>query len=252
MRGVNLDLVYGLPYQSAESFADTLDRTFALRPARVAVYAYAHLPKLRRHQARIDAAALPAPSERLLLAEAARIRFLEAGYEAIGMDHFALPDDELTIAQREGRLSRDFMGYTTRDTELVGLGMSAISELDAAYVQQWSNLGHWWKAVEAGAPVVERGWALSDDDRVRREIIRQVMCNFALSFSEVEARVGQPFAEAFRQELATLRKLEDEGWVTLAEAGLTVTHAGRLRVRNIAAVFDQYLASGRATYSQAV
>jgi len=237
MDGLNIDLIYGLPHQTPKRFARTLDEVVAIRPDRIAVYSYAHVPWMRPHQARIDASALPDPHARMALYLDALERLSEAGYIAIGMDHFALREDALAVAQRAGRLHRNFMGYTTvAGTDLIGLGVSAISELGDLYAQQQTHLGRWYRAVEKGAlPVTMRGIRLTDEDRQRREVIRRLMCEFSLPMS---------LAGRFPAALKALGLLEEEGLVTIGSEALTVTPIGRLLVRNVAMAFDGYLGEG--------
>ncbi len=259
MRSANLDLIYGLPHQDEASFADTIRRTLEMRPDRLAIFGYAHVPWLKPHQKRIPADALPTPLQRVGLFLLAHRMLTEAGYEAIGMDHFALPDDELAVARRAGALHRNFMGYTTRpDLDMVGLGMSAISEFEDAYVQQKARLSRWWKAVETGASPVEKGIALTREDRLRRDVINRIMCNLVLPWKPVAERWDIDPAEHFADELARLAELERDGLVTLDADALRVTEFGRLLVRNVAMIFDTWLGrrDGRGSagprYSQTV
>lgn len=242
MTSLNLDLMYGLPKQGLASFEDTLRKTLEMRPDRLAVFGYAHVPWLKNHQKKIVQSDLPTPVERMELFLLAHRLLTEVGYQAIGMDHFALESDDLAVAQREERLHRNFMGYTTRpDLEMIGLGMSAISELDGVYVQEHSHLADWWRAVEQGAPMLEKGCALSDEDRLRRDVIFALMCNLVVVKSAVEAKHGLAFDEHFADELARLAPLADEGLVELGADRVQVTPLGRLLVRNVAMVFDPYL-----------
>lgn len=239
VRELNLDLMLGLPRQDIASLTDTVERALALEPGRLAAFSYAHVPRLKPHQRRLEAYGLPGPAERAALALALHGLLSEAGYQSIGFDHFARRDDELAVAARERRLHRNFMGYTTRpDLALIGLGVSAISELEGCYAQQIGNLGPWWKSVEAGEPVIERGCLLSRDDRMIREIIMGLMCNLELQFSAIEGRYDIDMRARFAAELAALAALEEEGLVVLGPDGVTVTELGRLLVRNVAMVFD--------------
>ena len=254
MQGLNVDLMYGLPYQNMHTFSATLDRTLALRPDRLAVFGYAHVPWLKPHQRQLPEAALPGPVERTALFLHARDRLTEAGYQAIGMDHFALPGDELSVAQWEGRLHRNFMGYTTRpELELIGLGPSAISELRGGYVQDLPKLGPWWRAVETGGPLVERGCTLTEEDRLRRTVINELMCNFSVSWDRLASSHGDVRAR-LAEEIGALAPLEADGLVERHPGGVRVTALGRYLVRNVAMVFDAHLApvAGRPRYSQTV
>jgi oxygen-independent coproporphyrinogen-3 oxidase len=247
MGSLNLDLMYGLPHQSLERWSETLAETIRIRPDRLAVFGYAHLPWLKPHMRRIDAGALPGPLDRAELFLRAHAMLTEAGYQAVGMDHFALPDDALATAQRAGQLHRNFMGYTThRDQQLIGLGMSAISELDDRYVQQKSKLSHWWTAVETGARVIEKGAVLTAEDKLRRDVIYAIMCNFELSAAEMSARHGVDFWAHFADDRAGLEGLAAEGLVELDAAGVKVPPHARLLVRNVAMCFDPSLRAPQA------
>ncbi|MEQ1505437.1 MAG: oxygen-independent coproporphyrinogen III oxidase [Myxococcota bacterium] len=247
MRGLNVDLVYGLPHQDAVSFGATIDEVIGLGPDRLAVYSYAHVPWLKKHQQRIDAAALPGPVDKLALFLLARERLLDAGYVEVGMDHFARPDDALAIAARDRALHRNFMGYTTRaDLPLVGVGVSAISELDGVYAQDQPHLGAWYRAVERGeGPRVVKGLRLTAEDRLRRDVIASLMCNFRVVKAAIEARHGIRFDETFAEALAALAPLVDDGLCAVTPDGIEVTPLGRLLVRNVAMAFDDRLGSAR-------
>lgn len=238
LRGLNIDLIYGLPHQTRTRFGRTLDEVIAIRPDRLAIYSYAHVPWMRPHQRRIDADALPDPHGRMTLYLDALERLSGAGYIPIGMDHFALPGDELVVAQRSGQLHRNFMGYTTvAGSDLIGLGVSAISELGDLYAQQQTHLGAWYRAIETDAPITQRGIRLTEEDRQRREIIRRLMCDFALPMS---------LAERFPDALEALTALEADGLVTNDGDALTVMPIGRLLIRNIAMAFDGHLGDDKA------
>ncbi len=242
MRGLNIDLMYGLPRQDLRVFGRDLDQVIELRPDRLAIFGYAHVPWLKPHQKRLEAYGLSEGPLRLQLFLLAHERLRAAGYEPVGFDHFALPGDELAQAARERRLHRNFMGYTTRrGVELLGLGTSAISEFQGAYFQQTSHLAHWWKAIESGAPSLEKGILLSEDDKLRQELIRDLMCNLRLDWAEVGARWGIDPTRHLAAELARLEPLRARGLVELDDDGLRVTEEGRLLVRNIAAAFDAWL-----------
>lgn len=246
MRGLNVDLIYGLPYQTRERFAQTLRDVLAVSPDRFAVYSYAHVPWLKRHQSQIDTDALPGPIDKMALFLQVEETLHEAGFESVGMDHFALPDDELAVASRQGTLHRNFMGYTTRsDLPLIGLGVSAISELDDVYAQQLPHLGAWYRAVEGGSRVVERGIRLSAEDRLRKDVIASLMCNFRVRKGEIAARHGVDFDAHFASALASLAPLVDEGLAELHPDRVEVTPLGRYLVRNVAMAFDDRLGDGR-------
>jgi len=242
MRGLNIDLMYGLPRQGPEVFSRDLDQVIELRPDRLAIFGYAHVPWLKPHQKRLEAFGLTDTQTRLTLFLMAHQRLMAAGYWAIGFDHFALPGDEMAVAAREGRLHRNFMGYTTRpDVELIGLGTSAISEFQTGYFQQTANLAHWWKAIEQGKPTLEKGILLSADDRMRQDLIRSLMCNLRLDWQALATRWGIDPLVDLAVDLERLRPMQEQGLVEIDQAGLRVTTGGRLLVRNIASAFDAWL-----------
>jgi oxygen-independent coproporphyrinogen-3 oxidase len=251
-RSVNLDLIYGLPLQRADGFARTLERVVALRPERVAVYSFAYVPWLKGHMRTIPPETLPGPELKLELLAGAYEAFTSAGYRAIGMDHFALPGDDLAKAAEAGTLSRNFMGYTVQTApDLVGIGISAIGDVAGAFVQNVKKLPSYARALAAGRFPVERGYALDADDRVRRHVITAIMCNARLDFADVERRFGVDFARDFAPELAALAAPGgpiDDGLLERTAGGLALTRRGRPFVRNVAMAFDRHLkaASGGA------
>lgn len=241
---VNLDLIYGLPKQEVGSFADTVAQVIELRPNRVALYSYAHVPWLKGHQRKIDADTLPDGATKLDLYQTALRLFREAGYEAIGMDHFALPDDELAVAAKDGTLWRNFMGYTVQPaSNMIGFGMSGIGEVEGAFFQNRRKLHEYQTAVDESGMSVERGYALTEDDVVRRRIIASLMCRFHAD------GLGD-----FQAELEELRPMEADGLVEIGKDTLTVTEKGRLFVRNICMAFDAYLPEhrGKKRFSRTV
>jgi oxygen-independent coproporphyrinogen-3 oxidase len=244
---VNVDLVYGLPRQTEEGFARTIEEIIALRPDRLAVYSFAMVPWMKRNQRLIRPAELPEPEVKLRLFGRARESFLAAGYQAIGMDHFALPGDELSVAARNRVLHRNFMGYATRPApDMVGFGMSSIGEVSGAFVQNHKSLMRYYERIDAGRLPVERGYALSPDDERRRAVILDLMCNFHVSIPAWESRFGERFADAFAPELAELSAPdgpESHGFVRVLPDALEVTPLGTLFVRNLAMVFDRYFKS---------
>lgn len=241
-RSVNVDLIYGLPKQNADGFARTLDIVARMRPDRVAVYSYAHLPELFRPQRRIDAADLPDADAKLGLLQLAIVRLTAAGYVYIGMDHFALPDDELAAAQARGGLHRNFMGYTTHaDSDLIGLGVSAISHIGDSFSQNPRDLASWQAALDQGRLPVFRGLRLSEDDRLRADLIQALMCQGEVPVAALERRYGIDFQTYFADSLARLRPLAADGLVRLAAGRIAATSRGRLLLRNIAMCFDRYL-----------
>jgi oxygen-independent coproporphyrinogen-3 oxidase len=241
-QGINFDLVYGLPHQTAASFADTIDKVIDLKPDRLAVYNFAYLPGQLAHQRALDPATLPPPEEKLRIFLEAHDRFIEAGYRYIGMDHFALPNDELARAYDEGTMQRNFMGFTTRaGADLIAMGVSAIGGIDGLYVQNVKKLPRYRRALAAGRFPVERGFLLSRDDRIRRDVIGGLMCRDHIDKREVEARHGIVFDEYFAEELRRLTPMLEDGLLTVSADSLDVTFLGRLLVRNIAMVFDAHL-----------
>jgi oxygen-independent coproporphyrinogen-3 oxidase len=246
---VNVDLVYGLPRQTEEGFAATLEEVLRIRPDRLAVYSFAMVPWLKRNQRLIRPEELPPPDVKLRLFGRARARFLEAGYQAIGMDHFALPGDELSVAARGRVLHRNFMGYTTRPApDMVGFGMSSIGEVAGAFVQNHKSLTRYYERIDAGGLPVERGYALDADDERRRAVILSLMCNFHLDVPAWEARFGRPFAAEYAGEIRELRAPdgpEAHGFVRVTPGAIEVTPVGTLFVRNLAMVFDRHLRAKR-------
>ena len=242
MHSVNVDLIYGLPQQTLAGFARTLETVIALRPDRLAVYGYAHMPALFVAQRRIAAATLPSPADRLRLLHLAIDQLTQAGYVYVGMDHFALPDDELVLAQSRGTLHRNFMGYTTHvDSDLVGLGVSAISHIGATYSQNARNLGGWQGAIDEGRLPVFRGIGMSEDDRLRADLIDQLMCRGEIPVRALERRYTIDFHAYFRDALVRLRPMVDDGLVRVEPDRIAATPQGRLLLRNIAMCFDAYL-----------
>ena len=243
---INIDLIYGLPRQTVNGFAATLDKVVAAAPDRIALYSYAHVPQLFKTQRQIDAADLPAPEAKLDILALAIARLTAAGYLYIGMDHFAKPCDELALAQRERKLHRNFQGYSTRpDCDLLGFGISAIGKVGNAYVQNIKTLDAYYERVSANELPVLRGYTLTREDVLRRDVIQRLMCDFELDFASVENAHGVRFDEHFATELAALRPFADDGIVVLRDRSLAVTPAGRLLVRTVAMVFDAWLRDAR-------
>lgn len=255
---INVDLIYGLPRQTLTTFRRTLESVTSMRPDRIAVYSYAHVPWLRPHQTRINASELPQRDLKLQLIGDAIDVFGDAGYVSIGMDHFALADDELAIAARERRLHRNFMGYTTRPAEdMVGVGLSAIGDLCGAFAQNVKKLPRYYDAIDAGRFPIDRGYLLTDDDRVRRYVITELMCNFYVDRRATEARFGIDFRHYFAPELETLTGPGgpvSDGFLHIDAEGLEVTQSGRLFVRTICMAFDRYLPrhSGQRVFSRTI
>ncbi len=254
-QGVNVDLIYGLPAQSVEKWDRTLAVINELRPDRLAVYSYAHLPAKLHHQRRIDENALPSQDTKLALLVLTRKRLIEGGYRAIGMDHFALPDDELTRAMDNRRLRRNFMGYAVMPGDgMIAAGVSSISDIGGVYAQNTKKLSTYYEALDAGRLPIHAGHVLTDDDQVRRWVIHEVMCNFAVDYAEFEGKWGRSFPEYFTVEQADLQALAEDGFIRQDGERLIVLPVGRVFVRNIAMVFDACLRrrAGELTYSRTV
>ena len=255
VRSVNLDLIYGLPKQSLGSFDTTLERVLALDPDRIALYNYAHLPTVFKPQRRIREEDLPSPEAKLQILTLAIGRLTRAGYLYIGMDHFARPDDDLAIAQRQGRLQRNFQGYSTRpESDLIGLGISAIGRIGPTYYQNQKRLDDYYAMLDDRRLPVARGLELGADDLVRRAVIQALACHFRLSIESIEDAYLVDFRQYFAAEMKHLRKLQEEGLVDLTEEWISVTPRGRLLVRIVCMVFDRYLrdAQARASYSRVI
>jgi oxygen-independent coproporphyrinogen-3 oxidase len=254
-RSVNFDLIYGLPKQTLDTFNATLDKTIALEPDRIALYSYAHLPTLFKPQRRIAEADLPSAETKLQILTLAIGRLTRAGYVYIGMDHFARPDDDLAVAQRRGRLQRNFQGYSTLpDSDLIGVGVSAIGKVGPTYYQNHKRLDDYTAALDAGHLPVARGLELTKDDLVRRAVIQALSCHFRLSIESIELAYLIEFGDYFARELADLARLQHEGLVDVSDEWITVTPRGRLLVRVVCMAFDRYLreAQARARYSKVI
>ena len=253
-RSINIDLIYGLPHQTLESFAVTLDKIVALRPERLSVFNYAHLPERFPPQRRILAADLPTPAQKLDILQATLRRLTAAGYVYIGMDHFALPGDALAQAQARGVLHRNFQGYTTHGAcDLVGLGLSAIGNVGHCYAQNMADLDTYLGRVNGGRLPIAHGLALTTGDRLRRDVIMQLICNFRLDMRAIQRRHAIAFEDYFAAELRALAALAHDELVLLGKDEITVTPLGKFLVRNICMVFDDYLkTSPQHKYSRAV
>jgi oxygen-independent coproporphyrinogen-3 oxidase len=251
-RSVNLDLIYGLPKQTLDSFNRTLDKVLLLDPDRVALYSYAHLPTLFKPQRRIAEADLPSAESKLQIMTLAIGRLTRAGYLYIGMDHFARATDDL--AQALGRLQRSFQGYSTHPGDLLGFGVSAIGQIGPTYYQNLKDLDGYYGALDAGRLPVMRGIELTSDDLVRRAVIQALTCHFRLSIESIELSYLIDFRRYFASELAILRKLAQDGLVELEPEWIVVTPKGRLLVRALCMVFDRYLRERqeRAAYSKVI
>lgn len=256
-RSVNLDLIYGLPRQTTNGFATTLDSVIAMRPDRIAMYSYAHLPHLFKPQRQIAADDLPDAALKLSLLQLAVEKLSSAGYVYVGMDHFALPEDDLALAQGRGGLHRNFMGYTTHaDCDLVGLGVSAISHIGDCFSQNPRDLSSWQVALDEERLPVFRGMRLSEDDRLRAHLIQQLMCQGEVPIAALERQYAIDFPTYFAVALERLQPLIADRLVRIAPDRIAVTARGRLLVRNVAACFDRYLdppgAAATAPFSRAI
>jgi oxygen-independent coproporphyrinogen III oxidase len=241
-RSVNVDLIYGLPHQTAASFQRTLDKIIDADVDRLSVFNYAHLPQLFKSQRQINEAVLPAPPVKLAILQMTIERLTAAGYVYIGMDHFARPDNELAVAQRNGTLYRNFQGYSTHaDCDLVGLGSTAISQVGDCYGQNTRTLEEYYERLDAGQLPVFRGVELDADDRLRRDVITGLICHFTLDLPRVEARHGIRFRDYFSGELADLAVMQQDGLLTVGPGRIDIQPRGKLLIRNICMVFDKYL-----------
>ena len=245
-KGISVDLIYGLPKQNVISFNHTLDEVLKLDPDRLSIYNYAHLPSLAKPQRRINEADLPSPDARLQILQLAIRRLTEAGYVFIGMDHFAKPNDELAVAQRQGRLHRNFQGYSTHaEADLMAFGVSAIGKVGPSYCQNVRTLDEYYDSLDQGVLPIFRGIELKADDLLRRSIIQALMCHFELSIESIEIAHLIDFKSYFAAELADLREMEQGGLLTIDDQWITVEPRGRLLVRGIAMAFDKYLRTDR-------
>jgi oxygen-independent coproporphyrinogen-3 oxidase len=252
-RSVNVDLIYGLPLQTPESFRRTLAQLTELRPDRVALYGYAHLPTRFKPQRRIVSAELPGAAEKLAMLSASLDTLVDAGYVYVGMDHFALPDDALAVAKRQGRLHRNFQGYSTQpDCDLIALGVSAIGRVGATYSQNAKTLEEYVDLLDQGRLPIVRGLALTRDDLLRRAVIMSLMCQGELLFESIDQGHLIDSRRYFARELEHLAEFAEQGLVKLDDSGVQVTDRGWYLVRAIAMVFDRHLQADqdRARFSR--
>ena len=247
-RSINMDLIYGLPHQTLESFSKTLDTIIELSPDRLSIFNYAHMPDRFRSQKHINAEDLPSPETKLAILETTINKLIEAGYVYIGMDHFAKPDDELALAQQNGKLHRNFQGYTTHsDCDLVAMGVSAISQIGDVYYQNEHDISAYTSAVESRNDAIKRGVTLTLDDRIRREVITQLICQFDLQMSRIEQQFNINFKEYFAEEIEELQHFTADGLVEISDEKIEVTAAGRLLIRRICMAFDAYIPKQQPT-----
>ena len=252
-RSTSIDLIYGLPLQTVASFSRTLDKILAVSPDRFSVFNYAHLPKLFKTQRQINDADMPSPEVKLDILQMVIQRLLDEGYVYIGMDHFAKPDDELAVAQRNNQLYRNFQGYSTHsDCDLIGLGITSIGRVGDAYMQNVKDLPSYADLINQGKLPLFKGLVLNADDKIRRAVITQLICHFQLRFSDIEQEFQVDFSNYFSEELQALTQMADDGLLVLSEQGIDVLPAGRLLIRNICMVFDSYLAKKQQQFSKVI
>ncbi len=241
-RSTNLDLIYGLPKQTKASFAKTLEQVLEMQPGRLSVFNYAHMPQLFAAQRKIKDEDLPKAEEKMAILQDTIATLTGAGYQFIGMDHFAMPDDELAVAQREGILHRNFQGYTTQgECDLVGFGVSAISMIGDAYAQNQKELKKYYAQVNESRHALWKGVSLDADDLLRREVIKQLICNFKLDKKAIESEFGVKFEQYFKEDLELLQTFINDELVEVDDREIRVTLRGRLLIRNICMSFDKYL-----------
>jgi oxygen-independent coproporphyrinogen-3 oxidase len=248
-RSVSMDLIYGLPLQTPQSFIATLDRVIEAEPDRLSVFNYAHLPEIFKPQRRINELELPSADQKLEILHQVGERLADAGYVYIGMDHFARPDDELAVAQRDGELYRNFQGYSTHaHCDLVALGVTSIGMVGNTYAQNMRTLDEYYARIDAGELAVFRGIELNRDDELRRAVITQLICNFALDMEKIDSAWDIRFEDYFADELKRLMQMSVDGLISIGDRRIDVLPAGRLLIRNICMVFDRYLgAEGQTT-----
>ena len=252
---ISVDLIYGLPHQSVSSFDETLKQIIELRPDRVSIFNYAHLPERFSPQKRILISDLPGPDEKLDILGLCIERLTSAGYVYIGMDHFALPDDELAVAQREGTLHRNFQGYSTyADCDLLALGVTGISNIGNTYSQNVKELDAYREKLVSGSIPVEKGVMIDNDDQIRKAVINALICQFELDFEKIEHAFGIDFQTYFANELDTLKPMVADELLAVSPGEIKVLESGRLLIRNICMVFDRYITSsdGTQAFSKAI
>ncbi|WP_353661912.1 oxygen-independent coproporphyrinogen III oxidase [Hydrogenimonas sp. SS33] len=256
VESINIDLIYGLPYQTLESFQKTLELAHSLDPDRLAVFNYAHVPWLKKTMRKLDETTIPSPEVKLAILQHTIDYFTSHGYKMIGMDHFAKPDDELFKAIDKGELHRNFQGYTTKGgVDLLGIGLTSIGEGEDYYAQNFKDMEPYEEAIDAGKLPFWRGVELSEDDRIRKAVIMDLMSNFKLDIGKIEKAFGIDFKSYFADALAQLQPMVEEGLVTLSDKAITVSETGTLLIRNIAMPFDAYMqkhAESKKTFSKTV
>ncbi|MCB1645502.1 MAG: oxygen-independent coproporphyrinogen III oxidase [Pseudomonadales bacterium] len=254
-RSVSVDLIYGLPYQDLSSISETLDKVIAISPDRISIYNYAHLPERFKSQRRIDVLDIPSADLKLNLLKLCTDKLVDAGYCFIGMDHFAKPEDELAIAQREGTLHRNFQGYSTfAECDMAAMGVTAISQVGRTYAQNVKTLEEYEAAIDAGQIPVQKGVEIDADDLIRKAVIMDLICQFRLRFNDIESAFGIDFGQYFSAELLQLETMAADGLLTLTDDEIEVSRRGRMLIRNICMVFDRYMRAMQETqrFSKAI
>jgi oxygen-independent coproporphyrinogen-3 oxidase len=252
-RSTSIDLIYGLPKQSVASFAVTLDKILTVAPDRFSIFNYAHLPARFKTQRQINAADMPSADVKLDILQMIIQRLLAEGYVYIGMDHFAKPDDELAVAQRENKLYRNFQGYSTHsDCDLVGLGITSIGRVADSYVQNVKDLAAYDTLISQGSLPVYKGFVLNGDDKLRRAVITQLICHFGLSYAQIEQAFAIDFKDYFNDELSALKVMQEDGLLCMDTEGIQVLSTGRLLIRNICMVFDYYIKGNAQQFSKVI
>ncbi len=252
-QSINLDLIYGLPHQSVESFSDTLDEVISYDPDRFAVFSYAHVPSIKPAQKILARSILPPAETKLEILTMLTEKLTSNGYVYVGMDHFAKEDDELTLAQRNKTLQRNFQGYSTKaDAEICGFGMSSVSQTSHVYRQNYKTVDIYSESLAEDRLPVQRGYILSPEDLTRREVIMKLMCHLSLNFEEVSQKLNIDFTQKFSRELAALRAMEEDELVEITSENLSITELGRLFIRNVAMHFDAYLQEKETRFSRTI
>ncbi len=254
-QSINLDLIYGLPFQSVETFANTVDKIIDINPDRIAVFNYAHVPWMKKHMALIHPEDIPAPEIKLEILKMTIEKLVDAGYEFIGMDHFAKPDDELAVAMREKKLYRNFQGYSTNaGADLYAMGITSISQLKNIYAQNFKTEKEYYTALDNETLPTAKGYRLTEDDHLRREVIMKLMCDFELEFKKIEDQFKINFKEYFAWGLNNLKEMQEDDLVEISNDGIKVKNMGRMLIRNIAINFDGYIErkEDKAKYSRTV
>ena len=252
-RSLSVDLIYGLPHQTLPTFEETLAQVISLSPDRISIYNYAHLPDRFAPQRRINLVDLPDAEQKLLILKLCIERLGEAGYSYIGMDHFAKPDDDLAIAQREGSLHRNFQGYSTHaECDLIGMGMTAIGQVAGSFFQNEKDLGEYQARIDSGVLAVTKGYVVSRDDLIRRAIIMSLICQFRADFADLDRQFDINSKRYFEAELASLAGMVDDGLLTIEDGCISVLENGRLLIRNICMAFDSHLSPATERYSKAI